>query len=63
MTDIAHGVGAVIAYVALLFLVAVWAERSRRGSRLAAGPVVYSLSLAVYCTTWTFYGSVGFAAS
>jgi Na+/proline symporter/serine phosphatase RsbU (regulator of sigma subunit)/anti-sigma regulatory factor (Ser/Thr protein kinase) len=63
MTDIPHGVGAIVAYVALLFLLALWAERSPRGSRMASGPVVYSLSLAVYCSTWTFYGSVGLAAS
>ena len=53
----------VTAYVALLFGVATWAElRQGRGPRLAASSVTYALSLAVYCTTWTYYGSVGFAA-
>ncbi len=53
----------VTAYVGLLVAVAVWAERreARRRS-VAANSLVYSLSLAVYATTWTFYGSVGFAA-
>ncbi len=59
------GVIAVVsAYVGLLLLLALWAERAeRRGRRVASNALVYSLSLAVYCTTWTYYGSVGFAAS
>ncbi len=53
----------VTAYMAALVLVAVWAERREgRGAGVAGTPVVYSLSLAVYATSWTFYGSVGFAA-
>ncbi len=52
------------AYLVLLFLVAFFAERKqRKGSNLVANPYVYSLSLAVYCTSWTFYGSVGKAAN
>jgi len=51
-------------YIGLLFLVASWIERrSLGGMRPADNPVVYSLSIAVYCTSWTFYGSVGIAAS
>ncbi len=51
-------------YIGLLFLVANWADRSRpTGRNLANNAVVYSLSLAVYCTSWTFYGSVGNAAT
>ncbi|WP_051184758.1 sensor histidine kinase [Desulfatiglans anilini] len=47
-----------------LFLVAYYAERrERKGKSLVANPYVYSLSLAVYCTSWTFYGSVGEAAT
>jgi signal transduction histidine kinase/Na+/proline symporter len=54
---------AVTAYMAALVGVARWAERQEaRGRRVAHNPLVYSLSLAVYATTWTFYGSVGFAA-
>lgn len=53
-----------LAYVALLFLIAWWGDRhahTRRGQ--IAQPVIYSLSLAVYCTSWTFYGAVGQAAT
>ncbi len=50
-------------YMALLFVVASWAEgRARQGRSVVHSPVVYSLSLAVYCTAWTYYGSVGRAA-
>jgi Na+/proline symporter/signal transduction histidine kinase len=50
-------------YLALLFAVAYWADRRReRGRSWIANPYVYSLSLAVYCTAWTFYGSVGRAS-
>ena len=47
-----------------LFLIASFVEmKFRRGLNLAANPFVYSLALAVYVTTWTFYGSVGLAAT
>jgi PAS domain S-box-containing protein len=47
----------------ILFLTALWVEhKSARGKSPANNPLVYSLSLAVYCTTWTYYGSVGQAA-
>ena len=53
----------VLAYVGLLFGIAQLAERSAASGRSwANNPIVYSLGLAVYCTTWTFYGSVGKAA-
>ncbi len=53
-----------LAYVALLFLIAWWGDRHARTRRgLFAQPVIYSLSLAVYCTSWTFYGAVGQAAT
>ncbi len=53
-----------LVYVALLFAVATWAERRAAAGRSWAGnPYVFSLSLAVYCTAWTFYGSVGRAAT
>lgn len=51
-------------YVAALFLVAFYAERlaaTGRG-RWLRSPLVYTLSLSVYCTAWTFYGAVGSAA-
>ncbi len=51
-------------YVALLFLIAFVAER--RAAASTAGwlrsPLVYTLSLSIYCTAWTFYGAVGYAA-
>ena len=53
-----------VTYVILLFAVAFVAERralSGRGGWLRS-PWVYTLSLSVYCTAWTFYGAVGFAA-
>jgi PAS domain S-box-containing protein len=51
-------------YLCLLFFAAYYAEhRERAGRSIAANPYVYSLSLAVYCTSWTFYGSVGKAAT
>jgi Na+/proline symporter len=53
-----------LSYLLLLFGVAWLAERQERcGRSLVNNPYVYSLSLAVYCTSWTFYGSVGRAAT
>jgi len=50
-------------YLLLLFGVAYWAERRKdRGRSIISNPVVYALSIAVYCTSWTFYGSVGRAS-
>jgi Na+/proline symporter/signal transduction histidine kinase len=52
------------AYVALLFAIAYYGDRRARlvGAPLRK-PWVYSLALAVYCTSWTFYGAVGHAAT
>ncbi|MCB1606155.1 MAG: PAS domain-containing hybrid sensor histidine kinase/response regulator [Xanthomonadales bacterium] len=48
-------------WAAALFAVALWGER--HGERLARfWPLIYALSLAVYCTAWTFYGTVSQAA-
>lgn len=48
------------AYLLLLFGVAWFAERrAARGRSVINNPYVYALSLAVYCTAWTYYGSVG----
>ncbi len=53
-----------LGYLGLLFAIAFYgdrrAEQGRGGVREA---VIYALSLAIYCTSWTFYGSVGRAAS
>jgi Na+/proline symporter/nitrogen-specific signal transduction histidine kinase len=52
------------AYLGLLFAIAYYADRrADRGSSVIANPYIYSLSLAVYATAWTFYGSVGRAVS
>ncbi len=52
------------AYLGLLFAIAFHADRrAAAGASIIANPWVYALSLAVYATTWTFYGSVGRAAA
>lgn len=51
-------------YMGVLFLTALWVEqRSAEGKSPVDNSLVYSLSLAVYCTAWTYYGSVGKAAT
>lgn len=50
-----------LSYVMVLVLVALWAERHPEWhSRLH--PFIYSLTLAVYCSSWTYFGAVGTAA-
>jgi|TARA_R110002072_G_scaffold517_1_gene3144 Na+/proline symporter/nitrogen-specific signal transduction histidine kinase len=51
-------------YVALLFLVAFLGDRRARRGKTGwiQSPVIYTLSISVYCTSWTFYGAVGSAA-
>lgn len=54
----------VLCYLLLLFAVAYYAERKEgAGKSIVNNPYIYSLSLAVYCTSWTFYGSVGKAST
>ncbi|MGH1437674.1 MAG: ATP-binding protein [Lewinella sp.] len=51
-------------YLALLFGVAYYVDR--KGGKQKSwtnSPFIYALSLAVYCTAWTFFGSVGRSAS
>ncbi len=53
-----------LCYFALIFFVAYYADRRRRmGRSLLSNPHIYTLSIAIYCTSWTFYGSVGKAAT
>ena len=52
---------AVVAYLALLFLIAYAVDRGWISSRVARHPLTYVLSLGVYATSWSYYGSVGFA--
>ncbi|MFM5240936.1 NahK/ErcS family hybrid sensor histidine kinase/response regulator [Aeromonas media] len=54
-------IGLSLAYLGLLFLIAYVADKSKR-RRLKGQPLLYSLSLAVYCTSWTFFGTVGQAS-
>ncbi|MFS8035798.1 NahK/ErcS family hybrid sensor histidine kinase/response regulator [Xanthobacter sp. AM11] len=54
---------AALAYIGLLFAIASYGDRLRPGRRRTPRPLIYSLSLAVYCTSWTFFGSVGLATT
>src|SRR5918996_3957063 len=52
-----------LVYLCCLFAVAHWGDH--QGARLMRGPAratIYALALAVYCTSWTFFGSVGLAS-
>ena len=50
------------AYLGVLFAVAYYGDRrAEQGRSIINSPYVYTLSIAVYCTAWTFYGSVGLA--
>ncbi|MCX7177115.1 MAG: sensor histidine kinase [Proteobacteria bacterium] len=52
------------AYLGVLFAIAWYGDRrADAGRSIIASPTIYALSLAVYCTTWTYYGSVGRAAA
>jgi Na+/proline symporter/signal transduction histidine kinase len=52
-----------LTYVIGLFLVAFMVERQRgRTAAWLRSPLIYTLSLSIYCTAWTFYGAVGYAA-
>ncbi len=50
-------------YLGALFAVATYGDRVARGWNVRAGrPVIYALSIGVYCTSWTYFGSVGIAS-
>ncbi|SFP61700.1 Na+/proline symporter [Geopseudomonas sagittaria] len=52
------------AYLGILFAIAYWGDkRADAGRSIIANPYIYALSMAVYATSWTFYGSVGRAAA
>jgi Na+/proline symporter/signal transduction histidine kinase len=52
--------GISFAYLGVLFAIAWYGDqRADKGRSIISNPWVYALSLAVYCTSWTFYGSVG----
>jgi len=49
-------------YIGLLFLVASYGDRMRLARSATSRLLIYPLSLAIYCTSWTFFGSVGLAS-
>ncbi|MEP0698655.1 MAG: PAS domain-containing hybrid sensor histidine kinase/response regulator [Nitratireductor sp.] len=52
-----------IAYVTLLFAIAsIGDRRAANRDPMRSRPIIYALSLAIYCTSWTFFGSVGLAS-
>ncbi|MCB1475439.1 MAG: hybrid sensor histidine kinase/response regulator [Rhodobiaceae bacterium] len=56
-------VAAAVLYLGFLFLVATYGDRAaQKGAWLRGRPLIYALSLCVYCTSWTFFGSVGLAS-
>src|SRR3954462_13521799 len=54
-------IAAAFAYIGLLFGVASYGDRLSPSQRGRATMLIYPLSLAIYCTSWTFFGSVGSA--
>src|SRR5438552_16731354 len=55
-------IAAAFGYIGFLFLVASYGDRLSPTQRGRASALIYPLSLAIYCTSWTFFGSVGFAS-
>src|SRR5712672_3100698 len=55
-------IAAAFGYIGFLFLVASHGDRLSPTQRGRASALIYPLSLAIYCTSWTFFGSVGFAS-
>ncbi len=51
-------------YVVALFAIAFWADKRAEAGQSGwlNSPMIYTLSLSIYCTAWTFYGAVGYAA-
>src|SRR5579862_9352147 len=54
-------IAAAFGYIGCLFLLASYGDRLSPAERSNANGWIYPLSLAIYCTSWTFFGSVGFA--
>lgn len=53
-----------LCYLGILFGIAHYADRKADAGRsIISNPFIYTLSIAIYCTAWTFYGSVGRAAA
>src|SRR5215472_9664488 len=52
-----------LGYIGFLFVVASYGDHMRLRERAGRGQLlIYPLSLAIYCTSWTFFGSVGLAS-
>lgn len=60
-------VGVALSYIVFLFLIATYGDRRAARQRKAGSgrgrPIIYAFALGVYCTSWTFFGSVGYAAN
>lgn len=62
-------IGVALLYLGMLFVVASYSDSNIRrwnsgfGERNVLQPLIYTLSFGVYCTSWTFFGSVGVAAN
>lgn len=57
-------IGACIGYLLVLFAIAAYADRrAAEGRSVISNGWIYALSLAVYCSAWTYFGSVGRAAA
>ena len=57
-------IASALIYMGVLFGIAYYGDqRADSGRSIIANPYIYTLSLAIYCTAWTFYGSVGLAAT
>src|SRR6202047_2112347 len=54
-------IAAAFGYIGFLFFVASYGDRLSPTQRGRASTLIYPLSLTIYCTSWTFFGSVGFA--
>ena len=59
--ELGHLFFAALIYLLVLFFIAYATEQGWISQRVARHPATYALSLGVYATSWTFYGSVGFA--
>jgi len=56
-------VAVALGYIGLLFVIASAGDKMRQDSRSGRlRALIYPLSLAIYCTSWTFFGSVGLAS-
>jgi Na+/proline symporter/CheY-like chemotaxis protein len=55
-------IASALCYIGLLFVIASYGDQAGRGRHGRWRGFIYPLSLAIYCTSWTFFGSVGLAS-